>query len=94
MFIAWTELSFFWFQLYLTGAVYSLDGADCLKDTMQTDVEIDNKVRVKYTYMWKFVVSMICFNQQECIKLISEDIVTKQYFLNFQFLKESQICFP
>ncbi len=44
--------------------------------------------------MWKFVVSMIFFNQQECIKLISEDIVTKQYFLNFQFLKESQICFP
>uniref|UniRef100_A0A8C1GFL7 Porphobilinogen deaminase n=1 Tax=Cyprinus carpio TaxID=7962 RepID=A0A8C1GFL7_CYPCA len=32
-------------MLYLTGAVYSLDGADCLKDTMQTVVEIDNKVR-------------------------------------------------
>ncbi|ROI27785.1 Porphobilinogen deaminase, partial [Anabarilius grahami] len=31
-------------KLYLTGAVYSLDGADCLKDTMQTCVEIDNKV--------------------------------------------------
>uniref|UniRef100_A0A673KW93 hydroxymethylbilane synthase n=1 Tax=Sinocyclocheilus rhinocerous TaxID=307959 RepID=A0A673KW93_9TELE len=31
-------------MLYLTGAVYSLDGADCLKDTMQTVVEIDNKV--------------------------------------------------
>ncbi|XP_051748577.1 hydroxymethylbilane synthase a isoform X1 [Ctenopharyngodon idella] len=31
-------------MLYLTGAVYSLDGADCLKDTMQTCVEIDNKV--------------------------------------------------
>ncbi|XP_043936879.1 porphobilinogen deaminase isoform X2 [Protopterus annectens] len=25
-------------QLYLTGAVYSLDGSDCLKDTMQTSV--------------------------------------------------------
>lgn len=25
-------------QLYLTGAVYSLDGSDCLKDTMQTNV--------------------------------------------------------
>lgn len=48
-------------QLYLTGAVYSLDGADCLKDTMQTCVEIDNKVRVKYTYIYitvqMFVVS-------------------------------------
>uniref|UniRef100_A0A673JES6 hydroxymethylbilane synthase n=1 Tax=Sinocyclocheilus rhinocerous TaxID=307959 RepID=A0A673JES6_9TELE len=31
-------------MLYFTGAVYSLDGADCLKDTMQTVVEIDNKV--------------------------------------------------
>lgn len=31
-------------MLYLTGAVYSLDGADCLKDTMQTCVELDNKV--------------------------------------------------
>uniref|UniRef100_A0A8B9HM09 hydroxymethylbilane synthase n=1 Tax=Astyanax mexicanus TaxID=7994 RepID=A0A8B9HM09_ASTMX len=30
--------------LYLTGAVYSLDGADCLKDTMQTNIELDNKV--------------------------------------------------
>ncbi len=57
--IALTELSFFWFQLYLTGAVYSLDGADCLKDTMQTVVEIDNKVRVKYTYILKVGVSMI-----------------------------------
>uniref|UniRef100_A0A672KZ10 hydroxymethylbilane synthase n=1 Tax=Sinocyclocheilus grahami TaxID=75366 RepID=A0A672KZ10_SINGR len=28
-------------MLYFTGAVYSLDGADCLKDTMQTVVEID-----------------------------------------------------
>uniref|UniRef100_A0A8B9HL05 hydroxymethylbilane synthase n=1 Tax=Astyanax mexicanus TaxID=7994 RepID=A0A8B9HL05_ASTMX len=26
------------------GAVYSLDGADCLKDTMQTNIELDNKV--------------------------------------------------
>lgn len=25
-------------QLYLTGAVYSLDGSDSLKDTMQTSV--------------------------------------------------------
>ncbi|XP_017315571.1 hydroxymethylbilane synthase a isoform X3 [Ictalurus punctatus] len=30
--------------LYLTGAVYSLDGADCLKDTMQTNIELDNMV--------------------------------------------------
>ncbi|KTF75681.1 hypothetical protein cypCar_00032987, partial [Cyprinus carpio] len=48
-------------MLYLTGAVYSLDGADCLKDTMQTVVEIDNKVRVKYTYIRKFGVSMIFY---------------------------------
>lgn len=26
------------FQLYLTGAVYSLDGSDSLKETMQTSV--------------------------------------------------------
>ncbi|XP_017557250.1 hydroxymethylbilane synthase a isoform X1 [Pygocentrus nattereri] len=30
--------------LYLTGAVYSLDGSDCLKETMQTNIELDNKV--------------------------------------------------
>ncbi|KAL7838168.1 hypothetical protein AOLI_G00265720 [Acnodon oligacanthus] len=30
--------------LYLTGAVYSLDGSDCLKDTMQTSIDLDNKV--------------------------------------------------
>lgn len=26
------------FQLYLTGAVYSLDGSDSLKETMQTGI--------------------------------------------------------
>lgn len=26
------------FQLYLTGAVYSLDGSDSLKETMQTSI--------------------------------------------------------
>ncbi|XP_022531810.1 hydroxymethylbilane synthase, b isoform X1 [Astyanax mexicanus] len=30
-------------QLYLTGAVYSLDGSDSLKDTMQTTVSSDNQ---------------------------------------------------
>ncbi|XP_076867951.1 hydroxymethylbilane synthase a isoform X1 [Brachyhypopomus gauderio] len=30
--------------LYLTGAVYSLDGVDCLKDTMQTNVNLNDKV--------------------------------------------------
>uniref|UniRef100_A0A4W5P778 hydroxymethylbilane synthase n=1 Tax=Hucho hucho TaxID=62062 RepID=A0A4W5P778_9TELE len=31
-------------QLYLTGAVYSLDGSDSLKETMQTSIDSDNKV--------------------------------------------------
>ncbi|KAI1893473.1 hypothetical protein AGOR_G00124090 [Albula goreensis] len=31
-------------QLYLTGAVYSLDGSDSLKETMQTSVEPGNEV--------------------------------------------------
>ncbi|XP_036817313.1 porphobilinogen deaminase isoform X2 [Oncorhynchus mykiss] len=31
-------------QLYLTGAVYSLDGSDSLKETMQTSIASDNKV--------------------------------------------------
>ncbi|XP_041732937.1 porphobilinogen deaminase-like [Coregonus clupeaformis] len=31
-------------QLYLTGAVYSLDGSDSLKETMQTGIASDNKV--------------------------------------------------
>uniref|UniRef100_A0A8C8G9Z9 hydroxymethylbilane synthase n=1 Tax=Oncorhynchus tshawytscha TaxID=74940 RepID=A0A8C8G9Z9_ONCTS len=30
--------------LYLTGAVYSLDGSDSLKETMQTSIASDNKV--------------------------------------------------
>ncbi|KAI4878748.1 hypothetical protein NFI96_028754 [Prochilodus magdalenae] len=30
-------------QLYLTGAVYSLDGSDSLKDTMQTSIVSDNQ---------------------------------------------------
>ncbi|XP_062867062.1 porphobilinogen deaminase-like [Trichomycterus rosablanca] len=30
-------------QLSLTGAVYSLDGSDSLKETMKTDVEFDNE---------------------------------------------------
>uniref|UniRef100_A0A7N8WTF1 Porphobilinogen deaminase n=1 Tax=Mastacembelus armatus TaxID=205130 RepID=A0A7N8WTF1_9TELE len=30
-------------QLYLTGAVYSLDGSESLKDTMQTSITADNK---------------------------------------------------
>uniref|UniRef100_A0A673C3G9 hydroxymethylbilane synthase n=1 Tax=Sphaeramia orbicularis TaxID=375764 RepID=A0A673C3G9_9TELE len=33
-------------QLYLTGAVYSLDGSDSLKDTMQTSIaEVDDRVQ-------------------------------------------------
>lgn len=31
-------------QLYLTGAVYSLDGSDSLKETMQTSVAAAEKV--------------------------------------------------
>ncbi|XP_057179754.1 hydroxymethylbilane synthase a isoform X2 [Triplophysa rosa] len=31
-------------MLYLTGAVYSLDGSECLKNSMEICVEIDNKV--------------------------------------------------
>uniref|UniRef100_A0A8C8HI69 hydroxymethylbilane synthase n=1 Tax=Oncorhynchus tshawytscha TaxID=74940 RepID=A0A8C8HI69_ONCTS len=31
-------------SLYLTGAVYSLDGSDSLKETMQTSIASDNKV--------------------------------------------------
>uniref|UniRef100_A0A673C677 Porphobilinogen deaminase n=1 Tax=Sphaeramia orbicularis TaxID=375764 RepID=A0A673C677_9TELE len=31
-------------QLYLTGAVYSLDGSDSLKDTMQTSIAASDKV--------------------------------------------------
>ncbi|XP_036392352.1 porphobilinogen deaminase-like [Megalops cyprinoides] len=31
-------------QLYLTGAVYSLDGSESLKETMQTSIEQDNQV--------------------------------------------------
>lgn len=31
-------------QLYLTGAVYSLDGSDSLKDTMQTNIAAADKV--------------------------------------------------
>lgn len=36
-------------QLYLTGAVYSLDGSDSLKETMQTSIAAADadKVRVK-----------------------------------------------
>jgi hypothetical protein len=33
-------------KLYLTGAVYSLDGSDSLKETMQTNIASDNKVRL------------------------------------------------
>lgn len=31
-------------QLYLTGAVYSLDGSDSLKETMQASIVPDNEV--------------------------------------------------
>lgn len=42
------------FQLYLTGAVYSLDGSDSLKETMQTGVAAaDKKVTsVCFTACW------------------------------------------
>uniref|UniRef100_A0A3P8RZ73 hydroxymethylbilane synthase n=1 Tax=Amphiprion percula TaxID=161767 RepID=A0A3P8RZ73_AMPPE len=32
-------------QLYLTGAVYSLDGSDSLKETMQTSITVDERVQ-------------------------------------------------
>ncbi|KAK3555709.1 hypothetical protein QTP86_029075 [Hemibagrus guttatus] len=32
-------------QLYLTGAVYSLDGSDSLKETMQTSIESEDQVQ-------------------------------------------------
>ncbi|XP_026859413.2 porphobilinogen deaminase-like isoform X2 [Electrophorus electricus] len=34
-------------QLYLTGAVYSLDGSDSLKETMQTSIDSDNQEQEK-----------------------------------------------
>lgn len=36
-------------QLYLTGAVYSLDGSDSLKETMQASISATNKVTAKWT---------------------------------------------
>uniref|UniRef100_A0AAR2KAM4 Porphobilinogen deaminase n=1 Tax=Pygocentrus nattereri TaxID=42514 RepID=A0AAR2KAM4_PYGNA len=33
-------------QLYLTGAVYSLDGSDSLKETMQTSIALDSQVSI------------------------------------------------
>lgn len=35
-------------QLYLTGAVYSLDGSDSLKDTMQTSITAAEKVTAEF----------------------------------------------
>lgn len=37
------------FQLYLTGAVYSLDGSDSLKETMQTSIAAADKVTAGFT---------------------------------------------
>uniref|UniRef100_A0A8B9K9N2 hydroxymethylbilane synthase n=1 Tax=Astyanax mexicanus TaxID=7994 RepID=A0A8B9K9N2_ASTMX len=37
--------------LYLTGAVYSLDGSDSLKDTMQTTVSSDNQVHFSSLFL-------------------------------------------
>lgn len=34
-------------QLYLTGAVFSLDGSDSLKETMQTSIAADGKVTAR-----------------------------------------------
>ncbi|KAM7413708.1 hypothetical protein PAMA_020879 [Pampus argenteus] len=39
-------------QLYLTGAVYSLDGSDSLKETMQTSIAAADKVTVKRLRDW------------------------------------------
>ncbi len=36
-------------QLYLTGAVYSLDGSDSLKETMQTSIAAADKVTAECT---------------------------------------------
>lgn len=36
-------------QLYLTGAVYSLDGSDSLKETMQTSIAATDKVTAECT---------------------------------------------
>lgn len=38
------DRSVFVLQVYLTGAVYSLDGSDSLKETMQTSISSDNQV--------------------------------------------------
>lgn len=38
------DRSVFVVQVYLTGAVYSLDGSDSLKETMQTSISSDNQV--------------------------------------------------
>lgn len=42
-------------QLYLTGAVYSLDGSDSLKETMQASISATNKVTAKWTYRMEHV---------------------------------------
>ncbi len=47
------------FQLYLTGAVYSLDGSDSLKETMQTSIGAAAKVTAECGMYWPHVTLMI-----------------------------------
>ncbi|CAM4553151.1 unnamed protein product [Leuciscus chuanchicus] len=43
-------------QVYMTGAVFSLDGSDSLKETMQTSISSDNQVvnPLKYRYNFRY----------------------------------------
>lgn len=47
---AFVTVVFYLPKLYLTGAVYSLDGSDSLKETMQTSIASDNKVRLMISH--------------------------------------------
>lgn len=70
-------------QLYLTGAVYSLDGSDSLKETMQTSIAADDRVRVRcfdqWSHWWLEEKQMCVWS---CVFFVCVPAHTKLYIVN------------
>lgn len=55
------DRSVFVLQVYMTGAVFSLDGSDSLKETMQTSISSDNQVVNPLKYIISDILNVLNF---------------------------------
>lgn len=74
--------------MYLTGAVYSLDGSDSLKETMQTSIESEDQVSISPNISFPTLSLFHTIDRKCYIALYRVNYIFKCYVLILIFLKK------